>query len=245
MAIASVIRRRIKRFPAKPASLRAACRPMVLALRKRLEPRRIDSFHRIYYDSKVWTRTFWMGQQILKCPLDLWNYAEIIWETRPELIVESGTHKGGSGLYLAHMLELAGGEGRVLTIDLHARDDIEYPQHPRIEYLLGRSSLDPGVVDHVRQAARLTRTMVVLDSDHRADHVLGELGAYAELVTPGCYLIVEDTNISGHPVARDYGPGPGEALHAWGPARHGFEVDRGREQFLLTWNSGGYLRRLG
>ena len=85
--------------------------------------------------------------------------------------------------------------------------------------------------------------MVVLDSDHRRDHVLAELDAYADFVTPGCYLIVEDTNVNGHPVAPEFGPGPTEAVERFLDADNRFAVDQTQEKFLLTFNPGGFLRR--
>jgi len=87
--------------------------------------------------------------------------------------------------------------------------------------------------------------MVVLDSDHHRDHVLAELRTYSALVTPGSYLIVEDTNINGHPVLMRSGAGPQEAVEAFLADRAPFERDRSREKFFLTFNQGGWLRRLG
>jgi cephalosporin hydroxylase len=83
----------------------------------------------------------------------------------------------------------------------------------------------------------------VLDSDHACEHVLAELEAYGPLVTPGCYLIVEDTNVNGHPVLAEHGPGPAEAVETFLATGAIFDVDRDRERLLLTFNPGGYLRR--
>ena len=85
--------------------------------------------------------------------------------------------------------------------------------------------------------------MVVLDSNHSRDHVLRELEVYGPLVTPGCYLVVEDTNVNGHPVLPDHGPGPMEAVEEFLATTDDFEVDRGRENRLLSFNPSGYLRR--
>ena len=85
--------------------------------------------------------------------------------------------------------------------------------------------------------------MVILDSDHEADHVYQELIAYSPFVQTGDYLIVEDTNINGHPVTRDYGPGPMEALDQFLSENHEFMIDRRCERFLMTMNPRGYLRR--
>jgi cephalosporin hydroxylase len=87
------------------------------------------------------------------------------------------------------------------------------------------------------------RVMVLLDSDHAEAHVRKELDLYAPLVTSGCYLIVEDTNVNGHPVYPLHGPGPMEAVQGWLPAHQEFEADRRREKFMLTFNPYGYLRR--
>jgi cephalosporin hydroxylase len=210
-----------------------------------VEPSRqqtIDAFHELYYEpgETTWKQTTWLGLNVQKCPLDLWIYQEILTETRPDLVVESGTYRGGSALYLASVCD-ALGHGRILTIDVLERPD--RPRHRRIRYLNG-SSTDEGVVAQVRRRARRARrVMVVLDSDHSRDHVLRELELYAPLVTPGCYLVLEDTNINGHPVAPGFGPGPTEALEAFLATAPEFEVDRAREKLLLTFNPSGYLRR--
>lgn len=201
-----------------------------------------EAFHRLYYDSHdtTWKQTFWLGHTVRKCALDLWVYQEILVETRPDLIVETGTYMGGSALYLATICDVLG-KGKVVTVDITARAG--RPRHRRITYLQG-SSVEPPVVARVRsRAKRAKRVMVILDSDHSRDHVLRELELYAPLVTPGCYLVVEDTNVNGHPVLPDHGPGPMEAVTGFLEATDRFEVDRSREKLLLTFNPSGYLRR--
>ena len=85
--------------------------------------------------------------------------------------------------------------------------------------------------------------MVILDSDHRRDHVYAELNIYKDIVTPGQYLIVEDTNLNGHPVASEFGPGPMEALQDFLAENDEFEQDKGMEKFYLTFNPDGYLKK--
>ena len=127
------------------------------------------------------------------------------------------------------------------AIDIEpVRDD--YPSHPRITYLGGRSSTDPEVVAEVRGRARGKRTLVVLDSDHSQAHVEAELAAYADLVPVGCYLIVEDSNIG--QIRKDLMPGPLQAVEAFLARTDEFVVDREREKFLITFNPSGYLRRV-
>ena len=101
----------------------------------------VDAFHRLYYDGpagegRVHHRTTWMGTPCLKCPMDLWAYQEILAEVRPDLVVETGTHLGGSALFLAHMLDLLG-KGELVTVDILERPD--RPRHPRIRYVTGSS----------------------------------------------------------------------------------------------------------
>lgn len=202
----------------------------------------IEAFHRLYYYEKAqtWGDTTWHGVPLLKCPLDLWVYQELLWRIRPRWIIETGTYAGGSALFLAHMCDLLGA-GEVLTIDI-ARPP-QAPQHERLHYVTG-SSIDPAVLacvrGHVGQAGPV---LVILDSDHHCPHVLAELHAYAPLVTPGSYLIVEDTNLNGHPVAPEFGPGPAEAVASFLAQNASFEADPQCEKYLITANGGGYLRR--
>ena len=221
-------------------SLPRGVRGVAFRIGKRLDRAAVSRAHDILYLSDAWTETTWLGAQALKNPLDLWIYQEIMVETRPELIVETGTYRGGSAFYLASICDLLGA-GEVLSVDVEPlRDD--YPAHPRITYLGGRSSTDPEVVAEVRARAAGKRTLVVLDSDHSQAHVEAELAAYAEIVPVGCYLIVEDSNIG--QIRKDLLPGPLEAIESFVAGTDEFEIDRAREKFLITQNPSGYLRRV-
>lgn len=207
---------------------------------RRLDRAAVDRAHDVIYLSDAWTRTRWLGAQALKNPLDLWIYQEIIFETQPALIVETGTYRGGSALYLASMCDLVD-RGEVVSIDIEPlRDD--YPSHPRITYLGGRSSTQPAVVEEMRSRAAGRPALVILDSDHSQRHVEAELAAYAPLVPIGCYVIVEDSNIGR--IRKDLLPGPLEAIETFLAGTDEFEVDREREKFLITQNPSGYLRRV-
>jgi len=200
----------------------------------------IEQFHRLYYDSLAGRDPHWLGVTTIKCPLDMWVYQEIIHEMKPDVIVECGTAYGGSALFLACICDLVG-RGEVLTVDVEAKAD--RPSHPRVRYILG-SSTAAEVVAQVRDATRGREVvMVILDSDHSRDHVLAELRLYGELVTPGSYLIVEDTNL-GHAVRSDFGPGPMGAVTEFLGERDVFVAEKAREKFLLTFNPGGYLRKV-
>lgn len=205
----------------------------------------IDSFHKIYYEGlpgngEIFAKTHWMGYPCLKCPLDMWIYQEIIHQVKPDLILETGTHAGGSALFMAHMLDIMG-RGEVISFDIS--DDFERPLHPRIRYVTG-SSTDPNLLEEVLKSRGEEKIMVVLDSDHSQAHVSKELELFAPLVTVGSYLIVEDTNVNGHPAYESFGPGPYEAVELFLAVNRDFEVDYTCEKFLMTFNPKGYLKRM-
>jgi cephalosporin hydroxylase len=205
----------------------------------------VENFHNLYYfgakeQGLIFTRTFWMNVPCQKCPLDLWIYQEIIAELRPDLIVETGTLFGGSALFMAQVLDILG-KGEILTIDID--DTIARPPHPRIKYVHG-SSGDAALIESLLDDRRDEVRLVVLDSDHSKAHVLQELDLLASYVSVGSYLIVEDTNINGHPTFPTFGDGPYEAVEEFLETHKEFAVDETREKFLLTFNPRGYLRRI-
>lgn len=204
----------------------------------------IERFHAYYFDQgqKTWDRnTFWLGTPIEKLPMDLMVYQELLWDTKPDVLLEMGTAGGGSARYFASIFDLMG-RGRVITVDIKLEPG--RPAHPRITYLLG-SSTSPDIVRQIEDLVKPgEKVMVVLDSDHRAPHVLRELQIYSRMVTPGQYLVVEDTNINGHPVLPKFGPGPAEAAAEFLAGNQNFTVDRSREKFLVTFFPGGWLKRV-
>jgi len=186
-------------------------------------------------------RTTWLGEPIRQNLMDLWTIQETIWEVKPALLVECGTARGGSALFYAHLLDGIG-RGRVITIDRAARHRLA---HPRIEFILG-GSVASDVVARVGEAARASAgpVMVILDSDHAADHVRAELERYAPLVTPGSFLLAQDgiVDVLGEFVAARPGPLPAIADFL---RQHGeFEVDAERSRrFLISHHPRGWLRR--
>ena len=201
----------------------------------------VSEFHKLYYGCGVHAETRYQGYEAHKCPLDLRVFQEILFDVRPGLVVEIGTNVGGTTPFLAHQLELLV-NGRVISVD---NRELPRPSHRRIAYLLGNSQ-DPQIVAAVGEAAIATGAapvIVIHDGDHRYGEVIADLEAYGPLVTPGSYLIVEDTNVNSHPVLAEWGPGPWEAVETFLKGHPDFEQDRSREKFLMTYNPGGYLRR--
>ena len=206
----------------------------------------VNNFHKLYYDSsllnKTWRNSKFLGYPIQKCPFDIFTYQEIINSLKPDLIIETGTAYGGSALYMATICD-AINHGKILTIDIQKVE--EPPKHPRIKYVIG-SSVATEILDQVKEEIKNLNpetVMVILDSNHSKDHVLEELHQYNGFVTSQSYLIVEDTNVNGHPVNIAHGPGPMEALTEFMENNHGFVSDRSMEQHFLTFNPNGYLKK--
>jgi cephalosporin hydroxylase len=206
----------------------------------RMGPHGMKAYH-IWSYANVEGSTNWLGADLQKSPWDLWIYEEILYETKPDILIEAGTYKGGSAYYFASIFDLMK-HGRVVTIDIV--DYPEKPRHDRISYLLG-SSTSAAIVSSVRKAIKPgDRVMVVLDSDHHKAHVLNELRLYSAFVTVGNYLVVEDTDINGHPVYASFGPGPMEALEEFLRGNNSFVSDKTRERYGVSYYPDGWLKRI-
>jgi cephalosporin hydroxylase len=184
----------------------------------------------------------WLGQPIRQPVLDLWTIQETLWRVRPALLIECGTNRGGSATFYAQLFELMG-SGRVLTVDVVKLHNLS---HPRIEFILG-SSLAPEVLARVSAAALAAGgpVLVILDGDHRRDHVRAELEAYAPLVTPGSYLLAQDGSIDTSPYFQAQRPGPLPAIRAFLSTHPEYAVDRALcDKFVVTHHPEGWLKRL-
>jgi len=141
----------------------------------------------------------WLGLPIIQYPQDIVMMQEIIYQIKPDLIIETGIARGGSMVFYASMLELLG-RGKVIGIDIEIREHnlIALKNHclfNRIELIKG-SSIDPKVVQQVKEYVREYKIVLVcLDSKHTHDHVLAELNCYHDFVTKNSYLVVFDTTV--------------------------------------------------
>jgi cephalosporin hydroxylase len=207
-----------------------------------------EAYHRWYYEKMVWRTTSWCGVPLLKSISDLWNYQEIIFERRPSLVIEFGSHAGGSALFFAHVLQLAGlDDSRIISVDIsHALLDARARACRTIEFIES-SSTAPAVARMLsdRRAELTGSAFVILDSDHTEEHVYNELLALRPIVSSGDYVVVEDTNVNGHPVLPDFGPGPHEALTRYKREfPDDYFQDRIREsKFGFTFATDGFLIR--
>jgi cephalosporin hydroxylase len=212
----------------------------------------------------------WLGVPIIQLPQDIVAMQELIWQTKPDLIIETGIAYGGSLIMSASMLvlldycdSLQSGQAfnpakqrrKVLGVDIdiraHNRAAIEaHPMANRIEMIQG-SSTAPAIIASVQERAKGSRcVMVCLDSDHTHDHVLAELKAYAPLVTPGSYCVVFDTLIEDRPAgsfpgrAWDKGNNPKTAVWEYLKTHPEFEIDKSiQSKLLITVAPDGYLKR--
>lgn len=196
----------------------------------------------------------WMGRPIIQLPQDVMAMQELVWQVKPDVIVETGIAHGGSLIFYASMLELIGGAGKVvgIDIDIRAHNRVEIEKHPmfrRISLIQG-SSIDPAIGQQARALTKgASKVMVVLDSNHTHDHVLKELELYAPLVTKGSYLVVMDTAIDDLPDEffgdRPWkkGDSPKSAVHAFLKGNPRFVIDKDIDsKLLLTVAPDGYLK---
>lgn len=198
----------------------------------------------------------WMGRPIIQYPQDIVALQEIIWRVKPQLIIETGVAHGGGVIFFASMLEVIGGPGQVVGIDIdiraHNRVEIEdHPMYKRIILIEGSSTDDAIFAKAQDLAKQHDSVMIVLDSNHSHEHVLNELRMYSKLVTLGSYIVVFD-GIVEHvpefvPTDRPWGKSSNPltaTLQFMSENRH-FQVDTEIEdKLVITAAPCGYLRRI-
>ncbi len=203
----------------------------------------IKQFNKIFFDSWNKYPRHWLGVKIVKYPTDLFIYQMLIYENKPDVIIETGSYRGGGALFFASICDLVG-YGEVLSID---KRDIPRPKHERITYIIGRTT----AVDTLEKVARMVEgktCMVVLDSDHRCNQVKRELLYYSKFVSVGQYIIAEDTFLSdpdfGWKYAKTGDAGPKGAVE-WFLKRHkNFIAEPLEDWYLISMCPGGFLKRI-
>ena len=201
-----------------------------------------EGFVEAVWNNMPWTRTRWMGRPIAMPPTDLFALQEIIVESRPDWIIETGTGNGGRALFLASVCELVG-NGAVISIDTDQPDD-DLPQHDRVTYVRGRPH-----GPHPRRAwenwsAKGVHAMVILGATADRFKTAAQFEAYHRYVSVGSYVIVTNTIVNGHPVWPAFGPGPLEGVKRILREHGDFVADPSMEKYSLSFNPGGYLRRV-
>jgi cephalosporin hydroxylase len=205
----------------------------------------VEKFIQVYHTANIHNMTTWMRIPAQQSPCDLWAIQEIIWEIKPDFIVETGTFKGGGTLFMASVLQNISPSGKVITVDIESQivpaSKLALFQE-RVEFIEGDSVADE-TIRRIAERVRGSKVMVMLDSDHHKKHVLKELRLYSQFVSPGSYLIVHDTSHNGHPLRTAYGEGPMEAVKDFLKENKNFVSDRSREKFLFTFLPQGFLKR--
>ncbi len=211
----------------------------------------------IHADKYKYTYNYtWLGRPIIKYPNDIVFMQEIIWDVKPDLIIETGIAHGGSIIFSASILELIGENGQVVGIDVdirkHNRIEIEkHPMYKRIVMFEGNSVSEEIVIKIRKIAKNKKRVMVFLDSNHTHKHVLKELEFYAPLVTVGSYLVLPDTFIEYFPKGYcsdrpwDVGNNPMTALREFLLKNDNFIIDKEKaNKLMITEAFDGYLKRI-
>ncbi len=196
----------------------------------------------------------WLGVPIIQVPQDIVAIQEIIWKTKPDVIIETGVARGGSLILSASILHLLNGNGKVIGIDIDIRDHnrAAIESHSlafRINLIQG-SSIEPSTIEQVNNFIKAEdKVMVILDSNHTHEHVLKELNLYSPLVTKDCYLIVMDTLVDDMPDAyfkdRSWGKNnnPKTAVHEFLKSSDRFKIDESmHNKLLITVAPDGYLK---
>ncbi len=227
-----------------------------MLLDKELKQKSLDWM--LHADKYKYTYNFtWMGRPIIKYPQDIAIMQELIWDVKPDLIIETGIAHGGSIIFSSSMMELLGNGGKVIAVDIdirkHNRAEIEkHPMMKNITMLEG-SSVDEKIVQQIADYAKgFKKVMVVLDSNHSHEHVYRELELYTPLVSVDSYILLPDTFVEFFPKGYvtnrpwDVGNNPYTAMEAFLKTTDKFIKDESVTNKLLITEAfgGGYLKRI-
>ena len=200
----------------------------------------ISRFRKFWYPQSFkngMLKNNYLGVLTWQKPLDVWITQEIMYAVKPDVVVETGTFRGGSAALWATFLAQVNPDGRVITIDIKDKRDERAKNLPivkeRVTFWLGSSS-GAEVVKQVKAAVKGKRALFILDSAHTYEHVLSELRAYADMVPVRSYIIVQDT----------LGTGALRAIIEFPEENDYYETDEDRERLLISNYVGGYLKRI-
>lgn len=215
---------------------------------KLLRQQVIDAYHNLWYHSpNTWEKNTYLGFGVKQSPSDLWIYQELLFAIKPAFILQTGVSEGGSIVYFAHLLDAmkAPESTIVIGVDIVLTPEAKRIDHPRVRLIEG-SSVAAETLSRIRALLPAPTGFVSLDSDHSKNHVLAELNAYAEFVSAGSYMVAEDTNINGHPVSPDFGPGPFEAVQEFLAKDRRFVNDDTvwEQRHLFSQHQRGWLKRI-
>lgn len=226
-----------------------------LGKNKKLKTQAIKFAIKAAFNSYLYNFT-WLGRPIIQYPQDIVAMQELIWKVKPDLVIETGIAHGGSLILSASILEMLGGKGKVLGIDIdireHAKKEIKKHRMFRRIKMIGGSSTEPKVINWVEKIVKGKKSVLIfLDSNHTHAHVFRELELYSPFVTKGSYVVVFDTLIEYTPKGSnknrpwDRGNNPMTAVRAFLKTHKNFVVDKEIEnKLLITSAPSGFLRRI-
>lgn len=200
------------------------------------------SFTNAYFRSGAWDDTSWLGRPVHNAATDLVTYQEILTEVRPDWIIETGTGDGGRAYFLATICDMLD-HGHIVSVAPGRASGL--PEHPRISYVTGEAAHKPAMVEQVREiVGSEPHALVILGTRTKRDRTRREFEAYSPLVPVGSYVIIEHTALNGFPIDASFGEGPHEATRRIMNLHGEFLADTEREKHALTFNAGGFLRRI-
>jgi cephalosporin hydroxylase len=217
----------------------------------------IKRFNNLYIQSGALVNTYWMGINSVQTPGDNWMMQELIYEVKPDFIIETGTYTGGTALYYAMLLEHINKNGKIITVDIKDyknKSELEYDVfNERVECIIG-DSVGKETIDKIKSKVENHKVIVMLDSLHTKEHVLKEIELYSQFVSKGSYLVVADTFLStmSKSLRKDLKKagwhnskqGPMEAVNEFLKTNKNFIIDKSKEKFLNTQHPSGYLKRI-
>lgn len=213
-----------------------------------------DAYHKWYFETERQVQTKWRGIPCLKSVCDLWNYQEIIFEMDACIIVEFGTYCGGSTLFFADLFramcepQTAYKHRKILGVDTAMGNITQLARESEYIELMECSSSDPKVSNRISEIRQQYpgKMFAILDSLHTRDHVLAELENLRTVTRTGDYVIVEDSNLGGHPVCSEWGDnGPYDAREEYFkhyPNDYIYDIER-EKKFGFTFSTRGFLKR--
>lgn len=198
--------------------------------------------HQAYRYGDPGMQQTWLGHHILKSPMDCWIYQELIARVKPDVLIELGVMFGGASHFYASIMDLVG-HGEVLGIDISLAK-VKSVDNKRISYIEG-SSTSVEIFEQVKERVAGKTVMVIADSDHEKNHVLGEMRLYSQLVSVGSYFVAEDSLndvMHWHPVPNE---GPQAAVYSFLEENDSFIPDlRYAEKYILTLSPYGFLLKV-
>lgn len=192
----------------------------------------------------------WLGVGVIQYPSDLITYASLLYQVKPEVVIETGTNYGGLSVFLASVMESINPNAKVITVDIDSsRWDKEVAEGritgkmlEKMVFVKGDSVSEP-VIHQIQEHSAGKKGLVLLDSLHSSEHVLKELELYSPFVSPGSYIIVNDTHLEQMDIMGS-GTGPMKAVNDFLKTTKEFTIDPKLPGTIISCAPSGFLKRI-